>query len=435
VFLVVASTACHSKGVFRRAAALAVVLAACSRPGPSGDFSLRIGAVGTLGPLSATGSVGVTAVAQDLVYQALAHLRDDGSLAAGVAGRLERRAGNRYWLSLDPGLRFSDGTPVTVADVVTSLRAFGLSGREQEGGVEIGPGDAKGPVEMALVEALLFRETAGVTLGTGPFAVEISDAERMVLRRVKESPGRIARVEIVAFPTNRDAFARALRGDVNAVLSLDARQAELLEGVPGLRILRAEAPQALALAFNARRLSSRERAALATGLPLEEVASAYDPSCRVGRPARAERFASSRPLQILAADIEPGLGRAALALRRALGASGGELAVGRPEVVDRRQAEGSYDLVVAALIALPALSSQYWVTGSPWNLTGYSNPAYDRAVERGDLPAAAEELQRDPPAVFLCRRTRIAAVDARIRNATLGRWGVLDSLADWEVGP
>lgn len=436
VFLEVPGPACHSRGVRLRAAALAFALASCSRPQPSAEFALRIGAVGVLGPLSATGGEDVAAVAQDLVYQPLARLREDGSLAAGVPGRLERRAGNRYWLALDPGVRFSDGAPATAADVVASLRAFGLSASEAEGGVDIGPGELKVPVELGLGEALLFRETPAGILGTGPFAVESTDAERMVLRRVTEAPGKIARVEIVVFPTTRDAFARALRGDVNAVLTLDARQAELLEGVPGLRILRAEAPQALTLAFNAARLEGRERAALAAGLPLDEVASAYDRSCRVERRERAEKLSFSRPLRIVSADIEPGLGRAALALRRALGPSGGILVVGSSEELERIEAQGSYDLMVAALLVWPpAVAARYWITGSPWNRFGYSNPAYDRSVERGDLAAAAAELRRDPPAVTLCRRTRIAAIDSRLRNATLGGWGLLETLADWEVGP
>jgi hypothetical protein len=59
----------------------------------------------------------------------------------------------------------------------------------------------------------------------------------------------------------------------------------------------------------------------------------------------------------------------------------------------------------------------------------------DAAFDRGDIAAAAAEMEKDPPVIYICRRQHIAAVDARIRNATLGRWGLLDTLPAWEVGP
>ncbi len=83
----------------------------------------------------------------------------------------------------------------------------------------------------------------------------------------------------------------------------------------------------------------------------------------------------------------------------------------------------------------PALMSLYWTSGGPWNWTSYSNSTVDGAIRDGRYDDALAEMERDPPVVFLCSRERIAAVDARIRNPTLGRWGLLETLADWEVGP
>jgi hypothetical protein len=57
----------------------------------------------------------------------------------------------------------------------------------------------------------------------------------------------------------------------------------------------------------------------------------------------------------------------------------------------------------------------------------------DAAFYRGDVEAARAEMERDPPFVLVCRRQRIGAVDARLKNATLGHWGLLDTLPDWEV--
>ncbi len=62
------------------------------------------------------------------------------------------------------------------------------------------------------------------------------------------------------------------------------------------------------------------------------------------------------------------------------------------------------------------------------------------SVPLAELPddvttAAMDELRRDPPLVLVCRRERIVAVDSRIKNATLGTWGILETLPDWEVSP
>ena len=73
-------------------------------------------------------------------------------------------------------------------------------------------------------------------------------------------------------------------------------------------------------------------------------------------------------------------------------------------------------------------------TGSPLNF-GYSNPRVDAALEAGDLQAATKALEKDPPVDFICREERIAVVDARIKNAQLGPFGLLETLPEWEVSP
>ncbi len=131
--------------------------------------------------------------------------------------------------------------------------------------------------------------------------------------------------------------------------------------------------------------------------------------------------------------LDATIDRAGLAIRRGLGSRGGDLIrLGPDEAWYARDHGIAIDNV---LVWPPVIGALYWKTNGPWNVSGYSNPAYDAAVEAGDFERAEVELKRDPPVLFLCRRERIAAVDARLKNATLGSWGLLDTLPDWEVSP
>jgi hypothetical protein len=94
------------------------------------------------------------------------------------------------------------------------------------------------------------------------------------------------------------------------------------------------------------------------------------------------------------------------------------------------------DLTVRnVLVWPPVMLALLWASGSPFNTSGYSNPAVDEAFALGDAESAAREILRTAPFVVLCRGERIAAFDARIRNPSLGWWGVLDTLPEWEVEP
>ena len=75
------------------------------------------------------------------------------------------------------------------------------------------------------------------------------------------------------------------------------------------------------------------------------------------------------------------------------------------------------------------------MTGAEENWGGYSNPQFDEAFRAGDLVRAQAELDADPPAAFICDLERVAIVDARIKNATLGDYDLLDTLPEWEVAP
>ena len=391
--------------------------------------------VGPMAPLRHDTGDSATVYAQDLVFQPI--LSPQGmSFGSQVFARWERDAGKGLRALVADGRRFSDGSPVEVEDVIGSIQAAGLVVQAKGKWLEIEPGQNGVPVDAGLLTATLFKRTAGGELGTGAFHLVSYDERRLVVERVVRAPHRIWRVEFVSFASSREAFAHALKGGVNAVTNLDERQVELADGVPGLRILRTRGPHALAVILNSRRLGPGLRREISQALPWEEIEELSQGKRCGPSPGRrlAEPISNGPPLHISFTAVDSAVERAGLAVRRGLGTRGGRLA--RVGVRETRTDRATYDLTIDnTLVWPPAVGVLYWKSNAPLNVTGYSNLAYDAAVEAGDFERAEEELKKDPPVMLLCRRERIAAVDSRLKNATLGSWGYLDTLPDWEVSP
>ncbi len=415
---------------------LLLVALACRRPAPPSDFVLRVAVVGPLAPLEPNVDSTSTTVAADLVMDALLAPDQQGTLTSKVLRRWERVDSRRYRIQIDPDARFSDGSPVRAEDVIASLAAKGLHGTVRGEWLEVEPETPGRLVEPELLYTAVFKRTATGFLGTGPFRFVEQTETRIALERRKPAPGRIRRVEILAFPTAREIFARVVRGDANAALGLDERQLELIDGIPTLKAFRGLAANAVTIAFNPRRLDAATRRRLVAALPMEEIAKAFSERCpaAVRLPVERPDLPPGRRFEVLVASFGTSTDRAALALRRALGKRGGEITTVDFFKMEAGLKAGAFDIAIVPYVVWPQNLLPFSLqSDGPWNWTHYSNPRVDAAFARGDFAAAKAELEKDPPIIELCRRERIGVVDARIKNPRMGWFGVLDTLPDWEV--
>jgi hypothetical protein len=394
---------------------------------------VRIAVPGPLERVSPTVGGTYAAAAQDLVFDTLLFPAADGNVRSRIAKRLERLGPSSYRMVLDPAVRFSDGSPVTEGDVARAAAFQGVTVRKDGDGIIL-EAQARA-IEPLLFFSALYRDAVPHALGTGTFRVVEETRDRITLDRVVPRLGKVNRVELVASPTARDALVRVLRGEANGILGLGARLVEFVEGVPGLKVVRALAPHARAVVFNDQRIGTEERRRIQAALPTEEIARF---ACGGGErtlPRSRTRVAKMSPGRALdvavpVQDLDGELG--ALALRRALGERGGSI-IRNVMALDELR---SRDAMIALVFGWPPSAlSMNWASGSGLNWSGYSNPKVDAELARGNFAEAAAEIERDAPMIMLCRRERIAAFDARVRNASLGWWGVLDTLPEWEVEP
>jgi hypothetical protein len=419
----------------RRLIVLAVAATlACSQPRDERPFVLRIAAVGPFARVHP--SVGEThaTLAQDLVFAPILFPGANGRPQSRIAGAIEWQGPSRCRIRVSPDARFSDGSAIEFADVARAAAVAGVSATRDGDWIVL---DASSALAARLYFAGVYREEGERVLGTGPFRVVEETPWRIVLERVHPVRGRIARVELIGVPTTRDALARTLRGETNAVIGLSDRQAEFLDGVPALNVVRAPGPHSRAIVFSPDRLTAEEMSALRRALPVGEIAAracTQPDDSAAPDPGTLGEIPPGRPLQIGAWGIDERTPLAALALRRALGPRGGSI---EPvNLSDPKPSRFVGDMTVRNLLTWPpAVLALTWTADGPMNFTRYSNPAVDAAFARGDEDVAAREIARTAPFVPLCRTERIGAFDVRISNARFGWWGVLDTLPDWEVAP
>lgn len=376
-----------------------------------------------------------SAVAQTWVFEPLVSFDERGSLVPILAAQVEPGGKGKLRLRLRPAT-FSDGTPLTEADVIRSLASNHLRAVHAGDALEVDAEDSVTPLDVHLVRTLISRSTPGGEVGTGPFAVVSQSDAKIVLKRRVPAADRINEVVLLGYASEREAFVRTLRGDANLVRLPEPRNLEFFEGVPRLRVIRAKGPAVHALGFNQRRLGREERTALVRALLPGLISSAaYGEACvPVLSSATFAPLPPGRRLDIIVPRaLEDKL---ALAVRRGLGQRGGEVRALDVSAYFEALRTGDYDLAIGRpLVWPPSSAGMNWRTGSPSNLLGYSNPRVDAALDRADWAGAQRELEADPPAVFFCTQQRLAVVDARVMDARLGPYGVFETLPEWRVSP
>jgi hypothetical protein len=209
----------------------------------------------------------------------------------------------------------------------------------------------------------------------------------------------------------------------------------LLNGVDHLRIIRGHGVHSVAALFNSARLTVRERKELVSSFPVETIGAAFGARCasQAGATQRAQ-LGPGPQLDVVVPNSDTGLVRAGLELRRALGPRGGALSIVSLDEGKRRARAGDFGLIVTVIqTSPPEMSASLFVTGGPRNMAGYSNPRVDAALAASDFALAEQQLAADPPAIVLCHLDRVAAVDARLTDAKLGDYDMLESLQDWQI--
>jgi hypothetical protein len=408
----------------------------CTAPPGRESLVLRIAMWGPLGELAPTVGTesALASVAQPWVFEKVFSLDATGQLKPGLAARVERLSGQRVRVELRRDATFSDGSPVTEEDVVRSLQAGGLQVIQSGGGLIVAPLDSGLPADALLLEARIFRQSGGKFVGSGPFAVvSQTDTELRLTRRTPQA-GHVNDVRVVAYLSSRKAFEHTLKGDANLIIDLESRWLEFFHGVPSLQVIHGTGRTTDVIAFHVA-LPRSERVELARALEsqrVRELAYASGECAESSGTSDGDGIVAAGPvLRVLSwGSFE----RLALAVRRALGNRGGEVSHLQPQDVLARIKSHDFDLVaVRPLRWPPSAMALVWRTGAPYNFAGYSNPAFDRAVDEGDWRAAESALREDPPAAFVCTRNHLAVADVRIKNPVLGPYDLLETLPEWEI--
>jgi hypothetical protein len=409
---------------------VAWTIASCAQPRLEAPARLRVAVVGPLERLSANNNLGsYSRLAQDWVYEPLARVMNDGTLEPALAASLDH-TGNELRLHLRRDARFSDGSLVTMGDVDRSLTRANLKFKI-DGDTVIVPSSS----ENVLPFALIWKASADAEIGTGAFRVTHEEPGKIVLHRLVSAPERIEMVELDAYETPREALARTLKGDADLLPRVEPRMAEFFDNVQRLRLVHGDSIQAASIGFSLR-LTAKERRGLASSLPTAELArTAFGESCKPwnGPGITSATFTIRKKLDVLVPLLDVGYERMGLAVRRSLGARGGNLRVkGLSEMVKAIVSRDVDLFIVPILVWPPAAIGSIFHSGSVNNIFGYSDANVDRALDAGDWNQALKALAENPPALFVCRQERLIAVDSRVKNPRIGASASLEFLPEWE---
>ncbi|MER7505466.1 ABC transporter substrate-binding protein [Nonomuraea pusilla] len=278
-------------------AALPALLAACGSTGqtPAGGSGakaasdvLRVALPSSIGSLDPGKEAGImNYVVALLVQEALVGVGADGSLQPALAKSWTRKDATTYVYSLRDGVTFSDGSPLTAADVVASLELHARKGSTTAFAYAYAGVDsvkATGPAEVTITLAkpdasfawtpspgtLLVSSAAflkatgdrvgtpeGKLLGTGSYKVaEFAPDSHVTLERNDawwggKAPYRQIKIDFIPEESTR---LLAMRGDsVDVALNVPAEQFDQWKAISGVRLETAGDRSLVTLAFNTSR--------------------------------------------------------------------------------------------------------------------------------------------------------------------------------------
>lgn len=381
------------------AIALLLVSWACAADGQDRVAAsvFRVGATSGLGRMVPGDLNGSTAVAADLVFES------GPDLVASM-----QATGDRVEVTRAPAARFS------VEQLAQAARFSGLVS------ARVVDADRFELTFDSPSSARRLAEGGGLGFDMGPFEVELE--ARGVTRLRRRGGAGIPAIEITEV-SSADEWRKFLARELDVMPSSPSLYREQFDGMESVRLVDVPPAVAAALFFNVRDpalASPGVRRRIAAALNRAAIARVVsgDPSAAssVGPADPADAEALPARLSVLVPEDESSLILAASVLRHQFARAEIDLAVQALPLDEilRRCDAGTHQLFLAPL-PLGERTFVRFVSPRPGarSLTGFADPAFDAAVERGDLGAARAIFDHEVPATMLYELRTFAAIDSR----------------------
>ena len=157
-------------------ALIATAASAAIRPRYGGTLHVQMqGAITSLDPTDASQpNTPARCNVFGLIFDTLVRLNDRGQAEPRLALSWQAEPGNQSWqFTLRPGVRFSDGTPLTpetaAASLVRSNPSWKISAQETAILIQLDSASSNIPAELALARNSIAKFASGNFIGTGPF--------------------------------------------------------------------------------------------------------------------------------------------------------------------------------------------------------------------------------------------------------------------------
>jgi hypothetical protein len=390
--------------LLRAAAAFALLAASCggSAENTGNPVTLRVSAASGLSQfVPGPNQSGSTAAALDLVYDPLD--QHFASITADGASVLAQR---------------SPSSPFTSEELARSFRFQGLRSAKAVD---------SGQVVLEFEDESTTAYVAYSGIDTGPFALAEQTADRVTLRG--RHPVSSTAIEIIELEktTRSDEWRKLMARQLDVIPMANSIYRREFEGLETVRLFDLAPTYGVALYFNASRPpfsnpSLRRRISFALRRKAIGRVSCGSAECAFPDPTPIEGGSPSEdPLNLRTSLVvfegDSSVTFAAGVIQHQLAPLGVTLDIKEVGIAEltRQSKSGEYTIWLAP-IPLGDLSYGFFLSpghAKGMSLTGFANPAYDAAVEAGDLATAREIIEREVPVTRLYEPRAFAAVDAR----------------------